>query len=86
MSEIGIGNRMGRGAGGVPEILTNGSRSKPKEMHHSEVDDNKTARQRSQKNFGTKAPPIHHPKVILNIAEPLSSLEALRLWKETSPT
>src|SRR5262249_52261047 len=30
------------------------------------------ARLRSQKNFNTPVPPIHHPKVILNIAEPLS--------------
>src|SRR5262245_66289597 len=32
----------------------------------------RAARRRRQKNFSTPAPPIHHPKVILNIAEPLS--------------
>ena len=32
----------------------------------------RAARRRSQENFSTPDPPIHHPKVILNIAQPLS--------------
>ena len=32
----------------------------------------RAARRRNQKKLSTPVPPIHHPKVILNIAEPLS--------------